>query len=235
MKTGRSDYNNLEGKIPADEPVFVLRGQDELSVATIEFYAMMAQNNGRTDIAATALNHADAMRQWPVKKLPDLPPGVGVGAPRLRVGDKPLSVPKPVRTAAAQEVTLSSLRRDKASRDGFLGVIVAAGVALLSMFTPAEAQVDSRGWMVIAGSWPLSRGGVEAKINHDMLKAASCSFRAQAGRSDELIASVGPNRAIVFVGPYRSRGQAMAALAVIRRCLPDAYVTPGIDTVAEDH
>lgn len=75
MKTGRDDYDHLihMSRIPADEPTFILRAQDENAPDTVRDYAARAHTNGASDaLVELALQRADAMRQWPVKKTPDV-------------------------------------------------------------------------------------------------------------------------------------------------------------------
>lgn len=78
MLHARDDYNRIQdpaGKIPADEPVFLLRGKDRLAPQAVRFYAMLAREAGCLDIAMLSDKHARAMEKLPyhVKKLPDLP------------------------------------------------------------------------------------------------------------------------------------------------------------------
>lgn len=82
MKHAREDYNRIqdpEGKIPADEPVFLLRGQDPAAADTVRFWAsrveLLAEQAGKPvpEIAKVARDHADLMDEWePKKDLPDL-------------------------------------------------------------------------------------------------------------------------------------------------------------------
>ena len=63
------------GKIPADEPVFVLRGRDLLAVAAIRFYACTTWAR-HLSIANKVLGVADEIEAWqqahPERcKLPD--------------------------------------------------------------------------------------------------------------------------------------------------------------------
>jgi hypothetical protein len=80
MKHARADYQgrivDKAGLIPEDEPVFVLRGQDELAASAVRWYAVLARNNGRDDIADAANRHADEMQKWHPRKLPDLPKAI---------------------------------------------------------------------------------------------------------------------------------------------------------------
>ena len=76
MLHAREDYNRIQdpaGKIPDDEPVFLLRAQDELACRAVEFYAGLCAGHQAPEVAAKALAHADKMRAWPKKKIPDLP------------------------------------------------------------------------------------------------------------------------------------------------------------------
>lgn len=75
MRHARPDYNRIQdpsGKIPADEPVFLLRGQDKLAADTVRFWAFAAERK-RLDpeMIHIAIAHATVMESWG-KKLPDL-------------------------------------------------------------------------------------------------------------------------------------------------------------------
>lgn len=68
MKHARNDYNRIQdpaGKIPDDEPVFLLRGQDVSAPATLRFWAEENHRNGG-DVALSELAeaHADSMEEW---------------------------------------------------------------------------------------------------------------------------------------------------------------------------
>lgn len=70
MLHARDDYN--KGKmdtIPKDEPVFLLRAQDVAAADTVRYWAD-SQPSG--PLRTMALNHADLMDEWPVKKIADL-------------------------------------------------------------------------------------------------------------------------------------------------------------------
>jgi hypothetical protein len=70
MLHARDDYNKGKmGTIPEDEPVFLLRAQDETAAATVRFWAAQ-QNNG--PLKDLAINHAILMDKWPIKKKADL-------------------------------------------------------------------------------------------------------------------------------------------------------------------
>jgi len=77
MIHSRPDYNarfqDAEGKVPADEPVVLLRGQDSLAIKAVGFYVDLAEMNGLTDITKTMREHLELMKAWPIKKLPDMP------------------------------------------------------------------------------------------------------------------------------------------------------------------
>lgn len=80
MKHARADYNRIqdpEHKIPEDEPVFLLRGQDKAAPETVRFWASQAlKHNAHPRIIALAMMQAEKMEKWQkehVGKTPDLP------------------------------------------------------------------------------------------------------------------------------------------------------------------
>ena len=77
MKHAREDYNRFqdpEGKIPEDEPVFLIRGQDKASVEAVRYWAdANDKHGGDPEASRLARNHADRMEAWPTKKPCDLP------------------------------------------------------------------------------------------------------------------------------------------------------------------
>lgn len=79
MKHSRQDYDRIqdpENKIPAEEPVFLLRAQDENAPDTVRFWARTAERNGaNTDIVEKAMVWANKMEKWQIEngsKTPDL-------------------------------------------------------------------------------------------------------------------------------------------------------------------
>ena len=76
MKHAREDYNRFqdpEGKIPAEEPVFLLRGQDQNAAFAVRSWAKaVEEDGGDPEIVKAARDHADLMDAWPKKKPPDL-------------------------------------------------------------------------------------------------------------------------------------------------------------------
>lgn len=83
MKHARSDYDHIQdptGKIPKDEPVFLLRGQDKLAPAVLrKWIADYVANGGDTHHANQLEEHVKAMEKWQndVKgQYPTIPPGV---------------------------------------------------------------------------------------------------------------------------------------------------------------
>ena len=67
--------------LPSSEPVFLLRGQDEMAAATALYWAALAESRGVNDkMVQSARDHAVAMTKWPVKKKPDPRPSVDVGS-----------------------------------------------------------------------------------------------------------------------------------------------------------
>jgi len=80
MKHAREDYQRFQdplGKIPADEPVFLIRSQDIVGAETVRFWALVAGAAGASlEIIKAASDQADAMEAWQKangSKVPDLP------------------------------------------------------------------------------------------------------------------------------------------------------------------
>lgn len=76
MRHSRPDYNRIQDPaniIPKDEPVFLLRGQDQHAAAVLRHYAdLVAADGGDPEIVLQVREQADAMDAWPTKKSPDL-------------------------------------------------------------------------------------------------------------------------------------------------------------------
>ena len=76
MKHSRDDYNRIQdpdGKIPEDEPVFLLRAQDRHASFAVRAWARAVEEDGGDPaIVKAARDHAEAMDEWSVKKRPDL-------------------------------------------------------------------------------------------------------------------------------------------------------------------
>ena len=76
MKHAREDYNRFQdpaGIIPDDEPVFLLRGQDKIAWRVVKIYAYCAELAGASpDLVKRCRDHAKLMKEWAVKKIPDL-------------------------------------------------------------------------------------------------------------------------------------------------------------------
>lgn len=68
MKFTRADYNkrivDKAGKIPADEPVFLLRGQDIHAPDTLRFYAQLLAESGNAEMCFELREHAKNMLLW---------------------------------------------------------------------------------------------------------------------------------------------------------------------------
>lgn len=63
---------DLTGSPRGSEPVFVLRGQDNLAPSTIMFWVQEAQNNGVSkDKIRSAIDVCKQMRNWLYRKFPD--------------------------------------------------------------------------------------------------------------------------------------------------------------------
>lgn len=77
MRHARPDYNRFQdpaGIIPADEPVFLLRGQDLLAAEAVDFYANKVEAaGGDPQVVKRSRAWANEMRLWPKQKMPDLP------------------------------------------------------------------------------------------------------------------------------------------------------------------
>lgn len=79
MKHAREDYDNIQEittngttrRIPKDEPVFLLRAQDETAAATVRFWASL-NTQGDQRAVQLALEHARKMDAWPKKKTADV-------------------------------------------------------------------------------------------------------------------------------------------------------------------
>jgi hypothetical protein len=75
LKHAREDYDRIqdpEGKIPDDEPVFLLRGQDVLAPIALETYANECERYGLMSLAKITREHLNKMRALPHRKMPDL-------------------------------------------------------------------------------------------------------------------------------------------------------------------
>lgn len=73
MKHAREDYDRIQdpaGLIPVDEPVFLLRAQDPTAANAVRGWALTQCDRAIRD---QALDHADRMDAWGVKKDADLP------------------------------------------------------------------------------------------------------------------------------------------------------------------
>lgn len=80
MKHARKDYQRIQdpdGKIPEDEPVFLIRGQDLAAPEALRAYALEASRNGASlELINATLRQALAMEKWQrevARKTPDMP------------------------------------------------------------------------------------------------------------------------------------------------------------------
>jgi hypothetical protein len=77
MKHAREDYNRIqdpENLIPADEPVFLLRAQDQTAALVVAYWAALQINNcGDAKAARLAFEQSIKMANWPNRKMPDVP------------------------------------------------------------------------------------------------------------------------------------------------------------------
>ena len=66
--------NGTTRLIPKDEPVFLIRGKDQVGGAAVRAWAALAEQAGAApDILEKARNHSYLMDAWPTKQVPDLP------------------------------------------------------------------------------------------------------------------------------------------------------------------
>ena len=72
MKHARESYSQIQdpsGKIPDDEPVFLLRAQDPVAADLVRQWANETEDIGGADlIVALARGQAELMEAWPIKK-----------------------------------------------------------------------------------------------------------------------------------------------------------------------
>jgi hypothetical protein len=76
MIHARKDYARIQdpaGKIPKDEPVFLLRAQDRTATATLMFWIIANESlrDGDPKAIKLAKRHLKRMLAWPVKKTAD--------------------------------------------------------------------------------------------------------------------------------------------------------------------
>lgn len=74
MLHARLDYMRIQdpaNKIPQDEPVFLLRGQDHTAASVVRYWAF-TNMEASPDLAKLALAHADRMDAWTTKKTADI-------------------------------------------------------------------------------------------------------------------------------------------------------------------
>ena len=76
MQHARADYDHIQdpsGKIPVDEPVFIIRAQDKIGAKIVREWAYAARDAGAAeDIVQLALDQSYAMEAWAKKKIPDM-------------------------------------------------------------------------------------------------------------------------------------------------------------------
>lgn len=82
MKHAHKQFDHIQdpsGNIPEDEPVFLLRAQDDIAWKILEEYVRLRrQTHFKPDaemdeMSKEIMAHADKMREWPEKKIADMP------------------------------------------------------------------------------------------------------------------------------------------------------------------
>ena len=77
MVHAHSKFDSIQdqsGHIPENEPVFLIRAQDSLSVRTLAFWISQAEAEGVSQERIKPLKmHLQSFREWPIKKLPGAP------------------------------------------------------------------------------------------------------------------------------------------------------------------
>lgn len=77
MIHARQDYNRIQDPanlIPADEPVFLIRAQDDIAAEVVSIWAALHEmKHGPSEISKMVKDHALQMAAWPQKKAADLP------------------------------------------------------------------------------------------------------------------------------------------------------------------
>jgi hypothetical protein len=74
MKHARYDYDRIQdpaGLIPDDEPVFLIRGQDQFAIQTLEHYAELVEAAGGS--CPLVREQIERMKAWPKKQFPTGP------------------------------------------------------------------------------------------------------------------------------------------------------------------
>ena len=68
----KAELTQYLDKIPNDEPLFLIRGQDSLSEMTVNYWATRTRFHGVREKKIRGAQHvAFAMRRWPEKKVAD--------------------------------------------------------------------------------------------------------------------------------------------------------------------
>jgi hypothetical protein len=103
-------------------------------------------------------------------------------------------------------------------------IVVAVALICLSSFTPSFAQ--TRGWYIVAGSYPTTRAG-EASARRD---AASIMLQCGIGFevADVMSSEEFPNnRLLVYKGPFQLKSNVQNEITKVRPCRPEAFIKHG--------
>lgn len=71
MRHAREDYNHIQdpsGRIPEDEPVFLLRAQDATAAQVVRYWASLQDPD--CGLTGPAREQADKMELWRPQKMP---------------------------------------------------------------------------------------------------------------------------------------------------------------------
>ena len=76
MLHARADYQRIQdpdNKIPEDEPVLLIRGQDAIAPHVLAYYADYLESlKGDQNIIKAVRLHIDRMIRWQTKKMPNM-------------------------------------------------------------------------------------------------------------------------------------------------------------------
>lgn len=105
MRTTKPKYAPIDATvagIPAEEPVFLLRAQDQHAVATLRHYADRVQAaGGDPNLVSATRQSITEFAAWPVKKAPDLYAAEVATGTETAAAPQGVSIVEPVATLLA--------------------------------------------------------------------------------------------------------------------------------------